>query len=268
MSWWGKIIGGSLGYMMGGPIGALLGVALGHHFDKGLAQDFEGSPFGYSANKERTQTAFFTAVFSVMGHLAKADGRVSADEIAMARAMMQQMSLNEQQTQLAIELFNQGKQSDFDLPGVIAQFKRECHHRRTLVQMFIEILLHAAYADGEVHPNERKVLERVTLKLGFSPLQFQQLEAMVVAQHGFHQHQQGYGHTAPSKNMLREAYQALGVKESATDAEVKKAYRRLMNQHHPDKLTAKGMPEEMIKLATEKTQEIKAAYDVIKKSRK
>ena len=72
---------------------------------------------------------------------------------------------------------------------------------------------------------------------------------------------------ATARTSLKDAYRLLGVSDGASDAELKKAYRRLMSQHHPDKLVAKGLPEQMVKDATEKTQQIKAAYELIRKSR-
>ncbi|NOZ36483.1 MAG: co-chaperone DjlA [Gammaproteobacteria bacterium] len=269
MSWWGKLIGGAFGFMLGGPLGAVLGTALGHQFDKGLNLakmngGIGGDIFAGVGDRERVQTAFFTALFSVMGHVAKADGRVSEDEIAMARHLMQQMALGEAQRKLAIELFNKGKQADFDLDGVILQFRQECHRRRTLMQMFMETLLHAAYADDVLDPAEQRLLEHISEMLGFSRMFYQQMHARVQAQRHFHMG----GETQSPEKQLQEAYEMLGVSESASDAEIKKAYRRLMNQHHPDKLVSKGLPEEMIKLATEKTQKIKAAYETIKKARK
>jgi len=269
MAWWGKILGSGFGFLMGGPLGAVMGAAFGHQFDKGMNQDFDG--LGYEA-QERTQLAFFSAVFSVMGHVAKADGRVTQDEIEMARTMMQQMSLDEQQQKIAIELFNQGKQNDFDLDGVLLQFKQECKRHVTLVQMFIEVLLHAAYADGVMHEKEKQVLKHITITLGFSSIKFKQLDDMVRSQRAFEQGGYSGGHSyagqAPGRDMLKDAYAMLNVSESSSDADIKKSYRRLMNQHHPDKLVSKGMPEEMVKMATEKTQEIKAAYELIKKLRK
>jgi DnaJ like chaperone protein len=266
MSWWGKIVGGTFGFMLGGPLGAMLGAAVGHSFDTGIKVSAAGSPFGHGPDTERIQSAFFTAVFSVMGNVAKADGRVSQDEITMARSVMQQMSLDDTQTKVAMDLFNQGKLADFDLDGVIAQFKSECHRRRTLMQMFLEILLHAAYADGVLHPREDALLRSISTTLGFSGAHFQQLEAMVRAQR-FFTGDDGQRDRPPPAQLLADAYSLLGAKRSDDDAELKKAYRRMMNQHHPDKLIAKGLPEEMIKLATEKTQEIKAAYELIKKHR-
>ncbi|VAX09248.1 DnaJ-like protein DjlA [hydrothermal vent metagenome] len=268
MSWWGKVVGGAFGFMLGGPLGAVLGAALGHQFDKGLnladVHGGMGNAFAGVGNRERVQTAFFTALFSVMGHVAKADGRVSADEIAMAKQIMQQMALDESQRKLAIDLFNQGKQDDFDLDGVIQQFRQEAHRRSTILQMYMEILVHAAYADSVLDPAEQRLLERISEMLGFSQTAYQQLHARVQAQRQFH----AGGQTASPEAQLKDAYEALGVSESASDTEVKKAYRRLMSQHHPDKLVSKGLPEEMIKLANEKTHEIKAAYETIKKMRK
>lgn len=265
MSWWGKLLGGSFGYLLGGPLGAMIGVALGHNFDKGLAgslrRQFE------PGDQERVQTAFFTALFSVMGHLAKADGRVSETEIEMARDIMQRMNLSDAMRQAAIRLFNQGKQPDFVLTDVLRQFRTECHGRRNLMRMFAEILIHSAYADGNLDTAERQVLEQIRIELRFSTREFQHIEAVVYNASYFGAG--GAGQAAPEARgaSLRQAYAVLGVDETDSDAQVKKAYRRMMNQHHPDKLVAKGLPEEMIKLATEKTQEIKTAYELIKKQR-
>lgn len=267
MSWWGAALGGAFGYMLGGPLGALLGVALGRRFDKGLNGfgDFQAQV----GDQERVQTAFFTATFAVMGHIAKADGQVSRDEIRMAEAIMTRMALNDDMRKAAIGLFNQGKAADFNLDAVLDQFRRECHRRRNLLQMFVEIQLHASYADGELHEAEAQVLQYICSQLGISKMEFAHLEALVRnAQEFTGAGAQGQRSSRPpSRDRLADAYQVLGVDASATDAEVKTAYRRLMNQHHPDKLVAKGLPEEMIDLATEKTQEIKAAYDTVKAAR-
>lgn len=260
MSWWGKIMGGSFGYMLGGPLGALLGAAVGHQLDKAMGNIMLDPEFG-SGKVERVQQAFFTATFSVMGHLAKADGRVSDDEIAMARQVMAQMQLNDEQKKTAINLFNMGKQPEFQLDEAMSQFKRECHRRQNLIQMFLEIQMSTAIADGHIDDNEQQVLRQIASSLGVAPQVFEQLLRMVGAQQSYQQPGQ-----SPAVK-LDEAYAILGVEKSASDAEVKKAYKRLMNQHHPDKLVAKGLPEEMMKMATEKTQEIKQAYEHIKESR-
>ena len=113
MAWWGKLIGGALGFMMGGPLGAMLGGTIGHQFDSGMS----GSSRMGIGDNERTQAAFFTATFSVMGYIAKADGRVSEHEIQAARSLMRQMQLNDAQQTAAIDLFQKGKEADFPLEG-------------------------------------------------------------------------------------------------------------------------------------------------------
>jgi DnaJ like chaperone protein len=252
--------------MLGGPLGALLGAALGHNFDKGL-KSLPGEGFA-AGDRERVQTAFFTATFSIMGSVAKADGRVSADEIQIAEAIMAQMSLDTSMRKTAIRLFHQGKSADFDLDAVLEQFRRECHGRSTLIGMFIEIQLQAAYADGRLDPAEDRMLRIVCARLGVSELDYRRLERMVRAERGFGTEGEQSRRAAPrSGPSLHEAYQVLGVDAKSSDAEVKRAYRRLLSQHHPDKLVSKGLPEEMMKLATQKTHEIRRAYEKVRAAR-
>ena len=256
MSWWGTVIGGTLGYMFGGPLGAILGAALGRNFSRGIQLN-DGQP-GYGAGQqERVQAAFFTATFSVMGHVAKADGRVTPDEISAARSIMDQMQLSAAQRKAAIGLFSEGKKDDFPLHDVLQQFRTECHRRRNLLQIFLEIQIATAMADGHVHADEKRLIKRIGELLGFAATDIDKLFRFTNSSRSY----------SSDHQTLPEAYKVLGVEKSASDAEVKKAYRRLMSQHHPDKLIAKGLPEEMIKLATEKTQTIKSAYEQIKESR-
>ncbi len=254
MSWWGKLLGGSFGFALGGPLGALVGAALGHTVDARR----RGSP----SARERTQTAFFTATFSVLGHLAKADGRVTRDEIRLAETVMAQMQLGDELRALAKNLFRQGKAPGFALDEVLDQFKRECHRSRLLLRMFIEVLLQAAYVDGVLHPAERAVLLHICSRLGITPTQFDHLDAMVRDAHG-RRPRTG----AARGDDLAGAYAVLDVSPQAGDDEIKRAYRRLLNQHHPDKLVAKGLPEEMMRLASQKTHEIRKAYERIRAAR-
>jgi DnaJ like chaperone protein len=251
--------------MLGGPLGALLGGALGHSFDRGMGGVEDALDPG---ERERVQTAFFTATFSVMGHLAKADGRVSRDEIALAEAVMGEMDLSPDLRRTAVRLFEQGKAADFPLDDVIDQFRRECHRRQTLIRMFLEIQLQAAYADGRLDAAEDALLQRVCARLGIPQGVYRRIEQMVRAERHF-AGGAGAGRGAPPRRgpTLEDAYAVLNVSADASDAEVKRAYRRLMSQHHPDKLVAKGLPEEMMKLATQKTHEIRQAYDRVKAAR-
>ena len=266
MNWWGKLIGGTVGFMMGGPLGAILGAALGHSFDKGRSSAMLGGPFG-AGDSEQIQAAFFTATFSVMGYLARADGHVTRDEVEMAKSIMARMQLTSEQKKAAINLFHEGKRPDFPLDDVLDQFRRVCSRRRNLMQMFLEILIMTALADGALDKAERTMLFHVCEQVGFSRTQFEQLVNMLHAQQKYQKTRDYRSDRSEQKGDLRNAYTVLGVSEKDSDDEIKKAYRRLMNQYHPDKLVSKGLPEEMMKFATEKTQEIKSAYDRIKETR-
>lgn len=259
MSWWGKIFGGAFGFMIGGPIGALLGAALGHSFDRGV----NGIEAGRGGRQERVQAAFFTATFSVMGRVAKADGRVSEAEIGLAEELMRRMQLNPEQRQAAIRLFNEGKKAGFDLDGVLRQFRQECGRRASLMQMFVELQLQAAYADGQMDPAEEQLLLHVCRVLGFPEQRFRLLARMMGGEYRAHQR----GAAGRQQMGLDDAYAILGVSKNAGDGEVKKAYRKLMSQHHPDKLVSRGLPDEMIQVAKEKSQDISRAYERIKESR-
>lgn len=257
MAWWGTLLGGALGYMFGGPLGGLLGAALGRNFDRGITLTDQQAAYGIG-QQERVQAAFFAATFSVMGHVAKADGKVTRDEIASSESIMAQMQLDPLQRKAAIQLFKAGKQAGFPLHDVLDQFRRECHRRRSLAQVFLEIQIATAMADGTLHPAEQRIIFTIGAELGFSRADVEHLFSLGGPQPAPRNHEQE----------LTQAYELLGVARDAPDAEVKKAYRRLMSQHHPDKLIAKGLPEEMIRLATDKTQRIKAAYETVRDSRR
>lgn len=266
LNWGGKIILGLLGMLVGGPVGLGIGLLIGHMLDKGAAQVQSFRP-----QQQEVQKALFDTVFSIMGHLAKADGRVSENEIAQARAVMDRMQLNEEQRREAVTLFDLGKEANFPLDATVADFAGAVKHRKQLILVLLEILLQVALADGQLHQAEEDVLVRVAEGLGVPRAQFQQILKMLLAQAQFSgagsAYRGGQGAAGPSRPSLGQAHQVLGVSESASNHEIKKAYRKLMSEHHPDKLAAKGVPEEMIRMATEKTAEISKAYDMIKENR-
>lgn len=262
MSWWGKLIGGYIGFALGGPIGALLGAALGHNFDKDASSQ-TSHPF--IGQQNRSQAAFFTATFSVMGHICKADGRVTPDEISTAKMIMSQMSLSPAQKDAAIALFNEGKKDGFPLEKVLAQLKSELGLSKNIKRVFIEIQCSAAYADGVLHPAEKKLLEKICHIIGFAEYELNSILAAISAE----THHQKSGQGGKSGRMrLDDAYAILSISPDANESEVKRAYRKLISQHHPDKLISKGLPEEMMKIATQKTQEIRAAYECVMDERK
>jgi DnaJ like chaperone protein len=279
---WGKLLGGAFGFMIGGPIGAVLGAALGHSFDRGMQAQLthdgadEDLPPG---DAERIKMAFFTATFSVMGYIAKADGHVHPSEIALAEAIMKQMKLDSELRAAAIKLFNQGKRADFDAEALVLQFRQECQRRTNLYRMFVEIQIQAALADGKMAVDEEQALLKVAAVLGFTEYSFRQIEMLVRFSMGVNSDREGtsnrskhssYQQSSPpdeGRLSVRDAYKVLSVSPGDDKDTVKRAYRRLMSQHHPDKLVSKGLPDEMIALATDKTQMIQKAYERIKEAK-
>ncbi len=279
----GKILGAFFGFLFGGPFGAAFGLFVGHQFDKArrLSQaGFKTSAFGGGPSQTERQEEFFKAAFAVMGHVAKAKGQVTKEEIQLASTMMDRMSLHGELRRSAQDAFREGKSSDFPLETVLERVRISAGGRFDLMQFFLELQISAAFADGEVHPSERNVLHRIARGLGFSSEQLEQRlrmqEAAFRFQHGgFGGQNAGGGYSggshssgwqqASQASQLSDAYKVLGIDESADSKIVKRAYRKLMNEHHPDKLMAKGLPPEMMNVAKEKSQEIQNAYDLIKK---
>lgn len=267
MIWQGKALGALIGVIAAGPVGGLFGAFIGHLFD---AQAESGAKLGAETGPEpqasahEIEEAFFRATFQVMGHLAKADGRVSEEEIRAARSMMSELRLGEREVQLAIELFTDGKRRDFPLEQTLTRLRRMCRNRPDLCRMFVQIQLQAALWGGSLNTPGREVLARVCSVLGVSAFEVIQMEALLRMQQAA---RQAGPSAAPRSDRIAEAYEVLGVKPTASDAEITKAYRRLMSQNHPDKLHAKGLPESMMKLAEEKTRQIRAAYELLRSAR-
>ena len=267
MSWVGKLVGGGLGFVISGGtiIGAALGALVGHQFDRGLQRGDQlgasggGGPF---SGAER-QAVFFETTFLVMGNLAKADGRVSEEEIQAARSVMHRMQLRPEAVRRAIDLFNEGKQPGARIEQPVRRLRETCGRHPELIRTFLGVQLEIALSQGSISPEERSLLWRIADNLGVGRVELAQLEAVLRAQRSF-----GGGFARQQRtDGLSSAYQALGIEASATDKEVKTAYRRLMNEHHPDKLVAKGLPDSMMAVAEERTREIRAAYEVIKERR-
>lgn len=263
--WQGKAVGALIGGLAGGPIGVLFGAFLGHLFDvqqeTTAAARTADSPRGYAYG---VQEAFFRATFQVMGHVAKSDGRVSEDEIRAARAIMNELRLGEREVSYAIELFTRGKARDFPLEKELQGLHALTRKRADLRRMFVQIQLQAALWGGGLNPANRAVLRRICDALGISVYELVQMEALLRMQAAS---RRANAQPQPAVDRLAQAYEVLGVPRTASDSEVTKAYRRLMNQNHPDKLHAKGLPEAMMKVAEEKTRQIRAAYEVIRSAR-
>lgn len=254
--WWGKLIGGIIGVLRGGIVGAILGVFIGHLLDRFLA-GLGGS--------NRTRDKFFRALFSTLGYISKVDGRVTKAEIEAAENLMRRMTLTEDERQRAIHFFQKGKDPEFDFYGTLQDFGRHARHQYELRVMFLELLLEAAITDGTLSVAEDAILERVRLALNIPINVF---VAMMRARENEPERKSGnHGPATRRPQTMAQCYAALGLLEDASPQEVKRAYRKLVSQYHPDKLSSQNLPDEIMEMAKRRVREVNAAYDTIKASK-
>jgi len=250
------VIGALIGALFGGLPGALVGGALGYFAGIALRNSIIG-------NLQIAQSQLVESVFSIMGALSKSDGVVTREEINAAEQMFNMLNLHGDARKQAKAAFSRGKQPEFGLDAAVDQFAQISRGRGPLLQLFLQMQVMAVAADGHIHPDEHAMLVRIARRLGLHESDVARLEALLRAATG--------GPSAagapPTKNRLSDAYSALGISPDASAAEVKRAYRKLMSQNHPDKLAARGLPESMRAVAEERSREINSAYDLIKESR-
>ena len=268
MSITGKLIGAIVGLLLfKSPWGALIGLILGHFYDQSVAAVRRPAGAGVLEISER----FFTATFQVMGHVAKADGRVSEAEIAAARKVMAELRLDGPQVHAAIQQFTRGKNADFDLDEAMQDLRSACPNRPDLIRVFLEIQVRAALEGVDMQGPARIAVQRVAELLDVSRLELAHMEAVLrLRREQFRSNgggQQGPGAAPKSSMRLDAAYQVLEVDPKASNEDVAKAYRRQLSKHHPDKLKANGLPESMLEHAKQRTQQIIEAYELIKSAR-
>ncbi|MFY8274329.1 co-chaperone DjlA [Pseudoalteromonas sp. SSDWG2] len=277
---WGKILGACFGFMFGKVFGALLGLFVGHMFDKSLKQNFDNAGgfkgFFNNDNISQRQALFFSSCFAVMGHIAKSNGRVNEMHIRAATAFMDEMGLTGDDKKEAQHAFRAGKEADFCMTSTLREFREHFAGRFDLIQLFLEIQIQMAFSDGHLASVEKTLLEQVAKGLGLSQTHFKFILKRYQAEFAFRQQQQRFNQqhsrqqrTSSSSNSSMSRAQALnilGLDEGADAREIKKAYRKLMSQHHPDKLVSQGLPAHMMKLAQKKSQDIQAAYEYLKKA--
>ncbi|MGH8261485.1 MAG: co-chaperone DjlA [Steroidobacteraceae bacterium] len=259
--WTGKLVGGLLGLLTLGPVGAAIGLVVGHQFDSNAEGERLAGP---APDPVLIRELFFRTTFQVMGHVAKADGRVSEREIEAARAVMAELRLDPAQVRTAIGHFTAGKQTEFALDAAVDALARACAGRPDLLRVFIEIQMRAALAGSDLGAAARVRMQRIASRLGLSFLELAQVEAVLRIRRGaFAQ--------APARDMgaaqLAQAYRVLEVEPAVGDDELAKAYRRQLSRHHPDKLKANGLPESMVEHAKQHTQQIIEAYELIRRQR-
>ncbi len=278
---WGKLLGAGLGFLTAGPIGALFGIFAGNLFDRGLHEHLTKAHNFYRIEKRlEIKQAFLRTTFLSLGHIAKADGRVSEAEIQIAKTMMKELRLNRSEETAAKRFFQQGKQPHFRIAEPLEMLQNLAHDNPKLLHAFVQLQYRMAQVDG-LSAEKVTVLNHLLNALGLASLH-QQEHARHAYTSQFNQHTSWGNHHHNHQNeqtrkkqheyytsqdfrtpSLDSSYTALGLSPTATQHDVKRAYRRLISKHHPDKCIAAGLSEQHVKAANEKTQAIRKAYEHI-----
>ena len=257
-AFFGAILGVLFGGIPGLVIGAFAGYLAGPFIRKAIMGRLQGA-----------QGKFVDPMFEVMGALCKADGVVTRDEIDTVEQIFDTLHLSNENRKQAKEAFNRGKQTGFDLDAAVDRYAEVSRGHPAFLQIFLQFQTMAIAADGVIHTAEHEMLVRVARRLGMSEAEIEQFEARLHVsgrRTGGGSRSRSSGYTS-SSHQLNSAYLALGVSSSAEDAVIKRAYRRLISENHPDKLAARGLPESMRAVAEERSREINKAYDMIKEAR-
>lgn len=260
--YWGKIIGTLIGLVTLKPVLVLVGLIAGHQFDRGFAARYrlferQGSDI------PRVSDAYVRALFQSMGHLAKVDGRVAEDEIRAARMVMHRLGLNPAGVRRAIRHFDTGKQPGFPLRQSLRELRRADVRSASERVTFVRLLLEVVLAKDSLKQKERALIWTICTELGVGRVELAQLEAMLRAQKGFKRSPAGDADAI----RLRQAYETLGVTAAASNEDVKKSYRRLMNKNHPDKMSGSNPGAAAIAQASRRTREVREAYVMLKARR-
>ncbi len=264
MHYWGKVIGTLGGLVTGRPWMAIIGLLLGHQFDRGFADRFTRfGPDVSAARLEHLPQAYLRALFETVGHLAKADGRVTEHEIRAARALMHRLGLGPLEIRKAINWFESGKEASYPLVSNLRSLRGQSARRADMRALFVRLLMEVALSKSSLQQAERAMIWTICKELEIGRVELAQLEAMLRAQRGFRKSTAGVA----DLKRVNDAYVALGVNSTSTNDEIKKAYRRLMNKNHPDKLASANPDAAVIAEAERRTREVKGAYDLLKARR-
>jgi len=216
----------------------------------------------FSVSYESIKQSDLGLFVALVAKVAKADGKVDSLEAELIGIMFDDISSvfpePEKTKDILKRIFNEEKERSDDLEDVARTLAQAIKRDHAKQQQFMGFLIQLAFVDGSVSENEDKVLQSIAAALEFDPKAYH---------HIFDQFEQMFKHVQP-KQSLEDAYKILGVSESDDMATIKKAYRKLVRQYHPDIIKSQGKDESYMKEATEKTQEINQAYELIKDKRK
>lgn len=249
MGWIGKIVGGAIGFALGGPLGAIAGATFGHAFDVNEEGGTEQREISHLSEGEREQLTFFVAAFSMLAKLAQADGSISEKETAaIERFMAQDLNLDQASRNVAANIFLNARRSPETFESFARQFYNQFQFRPQILSLMVDIMLRVSVADGHFSPAEENLILAAVGIFHFGNEDYRKLKSRYVSD-------------------AEKYYGILGCDRTDPDDKIKKQYRKLVQEYHPDKIAAKGLPEEFIKFAGDKFREIQEAYEKVKKER-
>ncbi|WP_271410391.1 co-chaperone DjlA [Pseudomonas sp. Q1-7] len=249
MVWPATLIGVAAGFALASIPGALLGGLLGHVLDRRLRLDSWSALRAHMRGSSAIEPQ--DLLFVLLGRLAKSDGRVQEAHIQQARSEMKRMGLDEAGTRRAIAAFQRGKAGGDNLQPCLRRLRDE----RPAAERLLRSCWQMAAADGRIGPHERKLILQWGHWLGFAASRVEALGAGYDTPRGL-----------PSKpgNSYKDALTLLGVTADCEPAVIKRAYRRLLSQNHPDKLAGSGASPAVVRAATDRTRELHSAYNLIR----
>lgn len=281
MGWFGKVIGGVFGWLIGGPLGLVAGIAFGHAMDKvsdtdsaqdastGTQTHYHHSPFqAFSSmrkQEERSQLIFFVAAFSMLARIATSDDdKVSDAEYRKILDFIDHdLQLDSYSRAYALRVFQAALKTEGSFEDFARQFKQNFSTQEGLVLLMMDILYRVSTADGA--PGTR-AMEMLTAAEGIFSIPADVRESLRARYlHGAGGRSGSSTRTSYSGDA--KPYEVLNITPQATDEEVRKAYRSLSREFHPDMIASKGLPPEFSKFAEAKFLEIQEAYEEIKRRR-
>ena len=228
-----QILWGSLGWAFAGPIGGILGVIFAGSSEK-----------RYKQVKQSQAGDFMVSLLVLFAKVMKADGKLLKSELDYVKSFLKR-NLSRQQAQVFIKMFQEILKQEYSTAEVCRQIQRSMDHPSRLELM--HVLFGLSASDGEIHPEEVRVIHTISGYLNISNKDYESIKAIFIKD-------------------IDSAYKILEIESSASDIDVKKAYRKMAVKYHPDKVAHLG--KEIQKMAEEKLKAVNDAYSEIKKQRK
>ena len=249
MGWLGKVVGGAIGFALGGPIGAVAGATFGHGFDEMSEEGERPHSRPALSHEENAQMTFFVAAFSMLAKLAKADGQITDNEILeIEKFMRRDLEMNDEGRNMAVSIFRNAVKSDVPFIKFAHQFYDQFHSQVRILELMIDIMLRVSTADGNLSSSEEHLILEAAHVFRISPTHYAKLKNRYIRD-------------------VDKYYAVLGASRNDSTEEIKKKYRKLATDYHPDVIASKGLPDEFLKFANDKFIQIQEAYEAVKKER-